>query len=112
MLWKKKYFIDTALAKLLCFRPSEDHGRLLENMVYIALGRKGYEMFFHRGNRECDLVVRRNGTITDAIQVTVDLENAGQRDIQSLMEALYRYDLDMGLILTWDQDGEMMIENE
>ncbi len=109
---KKIYFIDPALARLVGFRPTEDNGRLLENIVYLALRRKGGEIFFHRGSRECDFIVRKNATITEAMQVTMDLEKAGPREVKGLVEALGLYDLDQGLILTRDEEGEMEIEGK
>ncbi len=109
---KKIYFIDPALARLVGFRPTEDQGRLLENIVYLALRRNGGEIFFHRGSNECDFVVRKKAMITEAIQVTMDLEKAGEREVKGLIEALVQYDLDQGLILTWDRNEEMEIEGK
>lgn len=45
---KKCYFIDHAMARLLGFRSTEDKGRLLENLVYIELRRRGGEIYFHK----------------------------------------------------------------
>ncbi len=109
---KKIYFIDPALARLVGFRPTEDQGRLLENIVYLALRRSGGEIFFHRGSNGCDFVVRKNAMITEAIQVTMDLEKAREREVKGLIEALVQYDLDRGDILTWDQSEEMEIEGQ
>ncbi|HHD16418.1 MAG TPA: ATP-binding protein [Euryarchaeota archaeon] len=109
---KKIYFIDTALARLVGFRPTEDHGRMLENIVYIDLRRRGGEIFFHRGKRECDFILRKSGVISEAIQVTTDLEGNKEREFEGLMEALELYDLDQGLILTQDQEGSMEMEGK
>ena len=109
---KKTYFIDTALARLVGFRPTEDHGRLLENIVFLALRRNGGEIFFHRESGECDFIVRKRGIITDAIQVTHDLKKAEQREIKGLMEALRSYELDKGLILTSYEEGSIEIDDK
>ena len=57
-------------------------------------------------------MVRKNATITEAIQVTMDLEKAGEREVKGLIEALVQYDLDRGEILTWDHSEEMEIEGK
>jgi predicted AAA+ superfamily ATPase len=109
---KKIYFIDPALASLVGFRTSEDHGRILENMVFIALKSAGNEIYFNKGKRECDFLVRKDGHITEAIQVTRDLTRSKSREIEGLMEALEAHSLDQGLILTYDEEGEMEIEGK
>lgn len=102
---KKVYFIDSALARIVGFRPTEDYGRLLENAVYLSLKRTGDEIFFHRETRECDFLVRSGGKITAAIQVTADYEKNAIRETEGLQEAMKRYGLKKGLILTYDQRG-------
>jgi predicted AAA+ superfamily ATPase len=109
---KKTYFIDSALARLVGFRPSEDHGRILENIVYLNLKRKGNEIFFHRDNGECDFIIRKDGIIIEAIQVTMDLNKTEKREIKGLMEALRSYRLDNGLILTYDENRKIEIEGK
>ncbi|MFW3147318.1 MAG: ATP-binding protein, partial [Thermoplasmatota archaeon] len=106
---KKTYFIDTALAKLIGFRPTGDEGRILENIVYLALRRRGGEIFFHRDSGECDFIVRKEGQITDAIQVTLELKKSAKREIKGLVEALGSYGLENGLILTYDEEGSMEV---
>lgn len=106
---KKTYFIDSALARLVGFRPSEDNGRVLENIVYLNLKRKGNEIFFHRDDGECDFIIRKDGIITGAIQVTMDLKKTEKREIKGLMEALGSYRLDSGLILTYDEERKIEI---
>lgn len=99
---KKEYFIDHALAKKVGFRTSEDHGRLLENIVFIELKRRGHEVFFHRGHKECDFLIKQDHRIHQAIQVTVHLDNeeTKQREFSGLEEAMQAYHLEAGLILT------------
>ena len=50
--------------------------------------------------------------ISEAIQVTTDLEGNKEREFEGLMEALELYDLDQGLILTQDQEGSMEMEGK
>lgn len=98
---KKVYFIDTALALTVGFRISEDQGRRLENIVYLALRRQYRHIFFHREHKECDFIIQENHEITQAIQVCQALNqpNTRAREIEGLVEAMSSYDLDDGLIL-------------
>jgi len=99
---KKEYFIDHALAKKIGFRISDDRGRLLENIVFLELKRRGHDVYFHKENKECDFVIKRDNTIVQAIQVTTALDSAEteKRELDGLQEAMASYDLKTGLILT------------
>ncbi len=108
---KKVYFIDTALAVNTGFRFSQDQGRLLENMVFLELKRRGYDIFYHQDRRECDFIIRKGRDVVAAIQVCMDLEDpqTREREFLGLREAMASYHLDKGLIITLDtveeQDG-------
>lgn len=110
---KKSYVIDTALAKLLGFRVSEDKGRLLENIVFLHLKRNCEEIYFHKDKRECDFLIRKKGRISDAIQVTLTIDQHNrEREIKGLLEALDHYKLKEGLILTDNQSETIIEENK
>jgi predicted AAA+ superfamily ATPase len=99
---KKVYFIDTAVAKIVGFRISEDIGRTLENIVFLELKRRNYEIFYHQQSKECDFLVRENINVTQAIQVCQTLVDpkTKKREIEGLMEAMERFSLQTGLIIT------------
>ncbi len=105
---KKVYFIDHALAKTVGFHFSEDSGRMLENIVFIELKRRGYDVYYHKEDKECDFVVRQNGKIVNAIQVcqSLDSDKTRQREIDGLLEAQKRFSLKKGYILT-DREDEI-----
>jgi len=105
---KKVYFIDTAMAKLLGFRTSDDYGRMLENLVFLHLKKLGKEIYFHKEKYECDFVIRKANTIEDAIQVTQSLKDNREHEINGLVEALNTYKLKEGLLLTVDQEEEFI----
>ena len=111
---KKVYFIDTAIAKILGFRTSEDYGRILENMVFMELKRRNLEIYYHRENKECDFVIRNGYNIAEAIQVTQNLENPDtrKREIEGLADALQTYNLSEGLILTDDTEDDIEIDGK
>lgn len=105
---KKIYFIDQALAVKIGFRFSEDKGRLLENIVFLQLKRKGVEIFYHQKTKECDFIVRQGAEIIAAIQVCVHLDDpkTKERELAGLNEAMTQYNLPTGLIITLDTIGQ------
>lgn len=113
---KKAYFIDPGMIQSLGFRPSQDNGRLLENIVYLELLRRGEEIYFHKDKLECDFILRKGTTIVQAIQVTKMLSNpkTKDREIKGLMDALQTYNLSSGTILTEDEEGQetVILSNE
>jgi len=106
---KKCYFIDHAMARLLGFRSTEDKGRLLENLVYIELRRRGGEIYFHKEKKECDFLVRKQGRIIEAYQVCLEMVDPStkEREIQGLLEAMEMHGLETGVILTENQEDEL-----
>jgi len=102
---KKVYAIDPAVSNRLGFNFSENKGRILENLVYLELLRRGKEVYYHAGNSECDFLVQEGLKVTEAIQVawTVDKTNL-QREIRGLQEAMLIHDLDTGMLITYDAD--------
>jgi len=110
---KKVYFIDTCLARILGFRSTDDTGRMMENIVFLSLKRKDEGIYFHKNKKECDFIIRRNGKISQAIQVTVSLKESNKnREIEGLLEALSTYRLKEGIIITEDQSEEITIEGK
>ena len=55
---RKIYIIDTAFSAISGFSLSPDKGRILENIVFIELKRRGSEIFYFAGDRECDFIIR------------------------------------------------------
>lgn len=108
---KKCYMIDPALIYTTGFRISEDKGRLLENIVFLYLKMHGHEIYFHKGQKECDFIIRQNHHIVQAIQVTVCLTNktVKQREIEGLIEAMENYGLNEGFIITENEQEDFKI---
>ncbi len=106
---KKVYTIDQAVAHRLGFNFSENRGRILENIVYLELLRRGKEVYYHSGKKECDFLVKECLGVVEAIQVAwqVDATNA-QREFQGLEEAMAIYNLKQGLLLTLSNDDSMI----
>lgn len=106
---KKIYAIDTGLASAVSFKFSEDRGRMLENIVFLALLRQKKELYYYKtkNNREVDFLVKDNQTAEILIQVCWDLSNEStrKREVRGLVEAMEEFDMSEGLILTDDEEG-------
>ncbi len=104
---KKQYFIDHVLARRIGFRISNDDGRFLENIVFIELKRRGYDVYFHRNDKECDFIIKSDNIIVQAIQVTTQMDQVEteKREFEGLLEAMSVYGLKTGLILTENTEG-------
>ena len=110
---RKVYCIDNGFLVNLGFRLSEDKGKLLENLVFIELKRREKEIFYYYEKNECDFVIRKGNKITEAIQVCYELNgNNKERELSGLVEAMNKFNLKEGLILTYDQDDELIINNK
>ena len=102
---RKCYIVDIAFSILGGFSLSPNKGRLLENIVFIELRRRGKEVYYYSGRRECDFILKDGREISGAIQVCHELndENMG-RETEGLLEAMAALNLKEGLILTSDQE--------
>jgi predicted AAA+ superfamily ATPase len=105
----KVYCVDTALAGAVSFRFSRNIGHLFENMVFLALKRRGDEVFYWKSTkgREVDFVVKQERRITEAIQVCASLADpkTRQREFRSLCEAAEVLNAQRLLVITGDEEG-------
>jgi len=110
---KKVYLIDNGLADVNSVSFSSNRGRMLENCVFLELRRAGKEIFYFRENKECDFLVKERNAIVMAIQVCYELnEDNKQREIDGLVEAMKKFNLPEGTILTLDQQDEIKISGK
>lgn len=107
---RKIYSIDSGLSNAISFKFSEDIGRILENTVFLELKRRGYEIYYHKDKFECDFVIKEELEIVKAIQVTKSLDDdeTKKREIAGLIDAMNKYNLKEGLILTQDEELEFI----
>ena len=110
---KRSYSADNGFINVVSFSFSENFGRFLENSVFIALLAKGKEIFYHREKFECDFLVKEKTKIIEAIQVTKELALTNEkRELGGLLEAMEKYKLKTGFILTENQEEERRIGNK
>lgn len=113
---KKIYCIDNGLIEAVAFQFSNNHGRYLENLVFIELMRRGKEIYYYhtQGNLEVDFVIREGKEITQMIQVChgFNSEKTTNREINSLLAALEEVGLKEGMILTQDHSEKLIIKDK
>ena len=111
---KKIYFIDNAIVNRIGFNATDNMGVKLENMVFVELKRRGYDVFYHADKKECDFVVREGVRIRGAYQVTIAMngEKTRKREIEGLIEALDAYDLNEGYILTMEDKEKLQVDGK
>jgi predicted AAA+ superfamily ATPase len=105
--------LDNGIAQAVSHSFSEDYGRNLENLVYLHLRRRGGELYYFKGKKECDFVVRDRNQITHLIQVCYEfsLDNR-EREVNGLLEAMSYFELNNGTIVTCDQLDEFLIQGK
>jgi len=110
---KKVYCIDNKLILANSASFSMDYGRLLENSVFLFIRRTYKEIFYYKGNNECDFIVKEKNNIKMAVQVTSELNvDNKKREIDGIIEAVKKFNLSTGLIITLDQEDAFEIENK
>ncbi|WP_297470415.1 ATP-binding protein [Thermococcus sp.] len=97
---KKLYAIDTGIANVVGIRFTENVGRLAENAVARHLRQNFGEVYYYRGRGEVDFVVKEGLRVTRAIQVTWDIDESWEREVEGLLEAMDVFDLKEGTIVT------------
>ena len=109
---KKIYFIDNAIIGRIGFNATDNIGYKLENIVFLELKRRGYDLFYHSDKKECDFIVRQEAGITQAYQVTVSLSDTKtrKREISGLQEAMSTYGLSEGYIITIDEKETIQVD--
>jgi predicted AAA+ superfamily ATPase len=98
---KKVYCIDTGLSNAVGFGFSPNTGKLLENLVFLALRRQTKEIYYYTtpSGYEVDFYLPEKRQL---IQVTQHMDNpaAREREIRALNEALQTIKVESALILT------------
>lgn len=100
---EKYYAVDIGLRYFLLGRSHADTGHLLENVVYLELLRRGYQVFVGKWDElEVDFVaVHQEGTLYVQVAATVRDETTLQRELRPLQRINDHYPK---IILTLDDD--------
>jgi uncharacterized protein len=105
---KKVYSIDNGLSRVNSVTFSDNKGRMLENLVFQKLRRTFEEIYYFQDKKECDFVIKEKNKITQAIQVCFKVtKDNQQREVEGLLEALEKFKLSSGVIVTFDQKDKL-----
>ena len=98
---KKIYAIDTGLAKAVGFSFSSNYGRLLENLVFLALRRKSKEIYYFTtpAGHEVDFFLPGSGQLIQVSQ-NINQPKTFEREIRALFDAMAALKLSKGLLLS------------
>lgn len=103
---RKVYAIDTGMISVNSDSFTDDHGRKLENLVYLHLRRSFRDIYYFSEKGECDFIVMTNSIPKQALQVCFNLNPDNlDRELNGLVEALQILDLKHGKIITVNQKG-------
>ncbi|MDP2754130.1 MAG: ATP-binding protein, partial [Nitrospirota bacterium] len=109
---KKVYCIDAGLRNTVSFRFSEDTGRLVENMVFLELKRRGKDVYYWKSKGEVDFLIREGLHVKELIQVCWSLEDEEKRsaEVKALVEAMREFDIKEGVVINEDIDDEEIVD--
>lgn len=109
---KKFYPLDNGFMGVLSKKLTKDYGWLLENLVFNFLNRN-YDVFYYSEKKECDFLVVKNKEVKQAIQVCYELnEKNRERETGGLNEAMEKFKLKEGLLLTNSQEEEIKLNGK
>jgi hypothetical protein len=88
----------------------------LENLIFLELKRRGYALYYYKtGNGlEVDFACCAGGKVTQLIQVTYGMgeERSRHRELRALVKAMEETGLDNGLIITYEDEDEMVLDGK
>ena len=104
-LLEKYYVVDTGLREMLLGKRSVDIGHILENVIYLELVRRKYDVFVGKlDDAEIDFVAQNNdGNTYIQVAASVRDEKTLERELRPLQSIRDSYPK---LILTLDEDPE------
>ena len=112
---RKVYVIDNGFIYTRSFELSSNNGRQLENIVFIELLRRGFDLkkslFYYRtsNDKEVDFVARDGRKVTSLIQVSYDISKTKtrERELDALVKASEELKCDNLLLITWDKEDSV-----
>ena len=116
LLPKKIYCADPGLITAYTIKPETEESSRLENAVFCELRRKTEAIFYYntQDGREVDFLALYPNGRKELYQVCVSLESeeTAQRETESLLTALKETRLDVGTIITMDEDQDLHLEGK
>lgn len=109
---KKVYVIDNGLLNAVTFKFSHDYGKLLENLVFLELAKKGKHVAFYKEKKECDFIIFKKSEAREAIQVSHSIadRDTRNREVGGLVAACKDFGLSKGTVITFSEEDEIEYE--
>lgn len=93
---------------ILTINGINDNGRLIENMVFIELKRRGKNVYYYKSldDKEVDFVISHRGKVKELIQVAYSLDDmtTKERETKSLLKASKDLKCNNLTIITWSEE--------
>lgn len=112
---KKLYCIDTGIINAIVPKNTVDKGRIMENVVFIELKRRGKEVYFYTQDAyEVDFLIREEREIIQLIQIcySLDNEDTKKREIKALLKASEELKCGDLIIISWDTETEIRMNKK
>ncbi|MBU1849201.1 MAG: ATP-binding protein [Nanoarchaeota archaeon] len=100
----KCYAIDTGLRNTVAFKFSKDFGKLAESVVAMEFMRRNKDVYFWKGKKEVDFVVKDKNKL-QAINVTFS-DKISMREKEGLKEFKSKYKNSELMIITKNKEGK------
>ncbi len=112
---KKIYAVDVGQVNAIAFQFSANHGRLLENLVFLELKILDLDIFYYKTEKdlEVDFCIRK-GVIFSLVQVAWEIREleTKERELNSLFKAMDELNLKTGVLITLDQEEEFHLNGK
>jgi predicted AAA+ superfamily ATPase len=103
----KVFLVDIGICKRIT---SQNAGRLLENVVFLELRRRGFDAFYFEEKRECDFIAMKDNKLFP-VQVSYEMNDENRkRETDGLIEACKWLNIKEGAIITYDEEKEMELD--
>ena len=113
---RKIYCIDNGIINAVRSSPLESNGLLLENLVYITLRKRKFEIsyFSTKDDYKVDFVTEDNKGMLSLIQVCYSLsdDDTRERELKSLTNSMKESGIQNGSIITFDENTTIDINKE
>ncbi|MBU3924036.1 MAG: DUF4143 domain-containing protein, partial [Nanoarchaeota archaeon] len=106
----KIYFVDNGL---LSVNGIDDNGRLMENLVFVELKRRGLNVSYWKNsfNEEVDFVVTEGKKVKRLIQVCFDVGNfmTLDREVRALVKASREFNCKDLVVVSMSEEGDRVV---
>jgi len=116
---RKIYVVDLGLANTISTRVTTDMGKLMENLFFLDLKIRGLKenrqiFYFKINDKEVDFVIKEGLKVKQLIQVTYASakDEIEKREIKGLIKASELLKCKDLLVITWDFEDELRVENK